>query len=204
MQEQIDEFREREETTKVMYEKILSALDGLDANVRISSFFLRSTQSYAVDNERLQELLVQICKTHQSSPKGSTVDANASFARRAKSDQVQADCQKQKIEELEAALRQGNETTQRLKIQLGQKEKENAQLILEVTSLQSQLEKTNVEQSTSLQTVKQEFQSQLQRQEQALKAKALSIEQELSKNVEMQRQTLEAKIKQLESQVDEL
>jgi hypothetical protein len=42
MQEQIDEFREREETTKVMYEKILSALDGLDANVRISSFFLRS------------------------------------------------------------------------------------------------------------------------------------------------------------------
>ena len=91
MQEQIDEFREREETTKVMYEKILSALDGLDANVRISSFFLRSRQSYAVDNERLQELLVQICKTHQSSPKGSNVDANASFARRAKSDQVQAD-----------------------------------------------------------------------------------------------------------------
>ena len=40
MQEQIDEFREREETTKVMYEKILSALDGLDANVNISSFFL--------------------------------------------------------------------------------------------------------------------------------------------------------------------
>lgn len=51
MQEQIDEFREREESTKVMYEKILSALDGLDENVNSKLFMVfRATQWITKDS----------------------------------------------------------------------------------------------------------------------------------------------------------
>jgi len=40
MQEQIDEFREREENTKSMYEKILSALNNSQENNKVFYFNL--------------------------------------------------------------------------------------------------------------------------------------------------------------------
>lgn len=85
MQEQLDDFREREHNMRAMYEKILSALN-TQINEAASSISNATSAPQnvmqSIDLGRVQELLLELKQSHQNSPTHSEKSLNSSFQRR--------------------------------------------------------------------------------------------------------------------------
>lgn len=154
MQEQLDDFREREDSMRAMYEKILSAL-----NTQIQECSAASNQNMmqSIDIGRVQELLLELKQSQQNSPTHSEKSLNSSFQRRNQrstttrlhSESVMQEQAKEKekmqqeINSLERDLRQAAEQNLKLKSQLTNKEKENITIKIEVDKLRDQISDLN-------------------------------------------------------------